>query len=167
MVIKLPHPPLSSASPDRFRIQRHFRLFKSTEPILFTYGARRPEEGGTGRRTEGNQTGNERRRINLRQTVPSKRGMQMAPGAISNFTILKVVGATFSAYHTAYAAATFTPTLLLPLRLPFTRFSVPLSTSRIYPSQCPAKKFSFPEIAPCTVAARARRFPSRSLNYYI
>lgn len=46
MVIKLPHPPLSSASPDRFRIQRHFRLFKSTEPILFTYGARRPEEGG-------------------------------------------------------------------------------------------------------------------------
>lgn len=53
----------------------------------------------------------------------------------------------------AVAAATFTPTLL-PLRLLFTRFSVPLSTSRIYPSQCPAKKFSFPEIAPCAASER-------------
>jgi len=64
--------------------------------------------------------------------------MQMAPGAISNFTIPKVVGATFTAYLACLPASQ-----LLPLRLPSL---VSPSTRRIQPppsAKCPAKKFPF------------------------
>lgn len=71
--------------------------------------------------------GNERGRINLRQTVPSKRGMQMASGAISNFTILKVVGATFFACLL----------LLLP------RGSYPCGFSPVFPAFSPIDESVF------------------------
>lgn len=90
----------------------------------------------------------------------------MAPGAISNFTILKVVGATFSTFRHCL--------LLLPLLPPvvvevtpaafLARFlrshpsPAPFLSTRIVftPSAnvLPAKKFSFAEIVPCAAFER-------------
>lgn len=119
--------------PDGFRIQRHFRLFKSTEPILFTRGAKTE-----GRKEDRRKRGRKREKTNkfAANRPLSKRGMQMAPGAISNFTILKVVGATFSAFHCLPPPSSL---LLLSRRypcgcLPSSLPRPPLSTSRIYPS---------------------------------
>jgi len=142
---------------------RHFRLPKSTEPILFSQrraktasGRERERERKRERGARGNRAGNERRRINLRQTVPSKRGMQMAPGAISNFTIPKVVGATFTAYLACLPASQLLPLHESPLRLPSTFPHRRGVFSRPRPPSVPLKSSRSPSAEIVRTIPRAR-----------
>lgn len=161
MVIKSRPPPLTpSASPDRFRIQRHFRLFKSTEPILFTRGAE------TGRQEDRRKRDRKREKTNkFAANRPLK--TRHANGSRGNFKFydsksrrcdIPPASTARRCYFLPGATATsarrpFSPVSpFLHRRVVFTPPSVLLKSSRF--------RKSLP-------ARRPRGFPTRPLNYYI